>query len=380
MLLPRSLASAPYRTVLRNLTLALVFAGLLPYCAQAAQSSEYYNLDDFVTVEKIDAHVHLKTWETEFAERAKAIRMRFLSIAVHSSDPAEMHLRQETAYHQQKETPSQVAMIASFPLRGWDEPEWVDKTIDLIDRAKARGARGIKVWKDIGMEFRDAKGSLIMVNHPQLHPVIQHIAKNNMVLIGHLGEPKNCWLPIAEMTVKNDQSYFQRHPEYHMYLHPELPSYEDQIRARDALLVEHPNLRFIGAHFGSLEWSVDALAEFLNRFPKAFVDTAARMGQLQYQSRENHDRVRQFLIDYQDRIVYGTDTSLAAPVNAEASFQATVRRWRRDWRYFCTEEELSVPELDGPVKGLQLPRKVIDKIYSTNIRRLFPNAWSPSKE
>ena len=380
MLKPWSSTRTSHRSAVTPLFAVLVVVGLTRINPQAAELSEFYDSDDFATVEKIDAHVHLKTWETEFAERAKAIQMRFLTIAVHSSDPAEMHLRQETAYHQQKETPSQVAMIASFPLRGWDEPEWIENTIDLIDRSKARGAKGFKVWKDIGMEFRDANGSLVMIDDPQLRPVIQHIAKNDLVLIGHLGEPKNCWLPIEEMTVKNDQNYFRRHPEYHMYLHPELPSYEDQIRARDALLAAHPNLRFIGAHFGSLEWSVDALAKFLDRFPKALVDTAARMGQLQYQSRHNHARVRQFLIDYQDRIVYGTDISLAAPVNSEAGFRAAERRWRRDWRYFCTQQEQTVPELDGTVKGLQLPREVINKIYSANMRRLFPEAWSPSEK
>ena len=69
-----------------------------------------------------------------------------------------------------------------------------------------------------------------------------------------------------------------------MYLHPEMPSYEEQLAARDRMLGKHPNLPFLGAHFGSLEWSVDALARFLEELPSAVVDTAARMGQLEYQS------------------------------------------------------------------------------------------------
>jgi hypothetical protein len=37
----------------------------------------------------------------------------------------------------------------------------------------------------------------------------------------------------GKMTVRSDKSYFSANPQYHMFLHPEYPSYEDQINARD---------------------------------------------------------------------------------------------------------------------------------------------------
>ncbi len=66
-----------------------------------------------------------------------------------------------------------------------------------------------------------------------------------------------------------------------MYLHPEFPSYEDQIKARDHMLEKHPDLKFIGAHLGSLEWSADELAKRLDKFPNMVVDMAARISHLQ---------------------------------------------------------------------------------------------------
>ena len=57
----------------------------------------------------------------------------------------------------------------------------------------------------------------------------------------------------------------------------------------------------------SLEWSVDRLAVFLDRFPNANVDIAARMTQIQYQSNQDREKVRDFFIKYQDRLMYGTD-------------------------------------------------------------------------
>ena len=92
-----------------------------------------------------------------------------------------------------------------------------------------------------------------------------------------------------------------------MYRHPEFPSYEDQIVARDRMLEKHADLQFVGAHLGSLEWSVDELAKRLDRFPNMAVDMAARIPHLQVQSVKNWQKVHDFMIKYQDRLIYATD-------------------------------------------------------------------------
>src|SRR5690606_15613879 len=112
------------------------------------------------------------------------------------------------------------------------------------------------------------------------------------------------------MTDSGNYRYFKSHPEYHMYLHPEAPSYEDQINARDHLLEKFPNLIFTGAHIGSIEWSVDEIAKRLDKFPNMNIDLSARMAHLQYQSIADYDKVRNFMLKYKDRIIYGTDITI----------------------------------------------------------------------
>jgi predicted TIM-barrel fold metal-dependent hydrolase len=170
------------------------------------------------------------------------------------------------------------------------------------------------------------------------------------------------------MTTKNDSGYFSRHPEYHMYLHPEFPSYQEQMAARDRMLEKNPDLIFIGCHLGSLEWSVDTLAEFLERFPNAAVDMAARMGQLFYQTHENRERVRNFFIQYQDRLLYGTD------IEDEGDQKDQIQKrmhetWLRDWEYLVTDHKMTSNLIDGEFKGLQLPKEVVDKIYAENYKK-----------
>ena len=73
------------------------------------------------------------------------------------------------------------------------------------------------------------------------------------------------------------------------------------------MLRAHPALRFDAVHLASLEWDVDKVAAFLDRFPNANVDVAARLVHLEYQAASDPQKVRQFLMRYQDRMLYGSD-------------------------------------------------------------------------
>ncbi|MGH8194562.1 MAG: amidohydrolase family protein, partial [Woeseiaceae bacterium] len=170
------------------------------------------------------------------------------------------------------------------------------------------------------------------------------------------------------------------HPQYHMYRHPEMPSYAEQMAARDHRLSKNPEMRFVGAHLASLEWSVDELAAFLERFPQASVDMAARLGQIQVQSRKDRQRVRNFFIEYQDRLMYATDvTHLPGDVPADLA-AAAHEKWIVDWLYLTSDETLTVPEVNGEFSGLKLPRQVVDKIYYSNAQALYGGACGSSGE
>jgi predicted TIM-barrel fold metal-dependent hydrolase len=163
-----------------------------------------------------------------------------------------------------------------------------------------------------------------------------------------------------------------------MYLHPELPSYEQQMAARDRMLDRNPQLKFDGAHMASLEWSVDRLAAFLDRYPNAVVDLAARMGQVQFQSNQDLSKVRRFFIRYQDRLLYGTDLSQNSGDDPQEVRHEAHDTWLLDWQYLATGMTFSVPELDAPVHGLSLPESVVRKIYSGNAERWFGDVWHAS--
>jgi Amidohydrolase len=347
----------------------IIFAGIAYLLGSC--SSDYYSMEDFSSVKKIDTHIHINSETTAFAEQSKEDNFLLLDISVDVPEYLNIAEQQRLALLQIKQNPDQIRYLTAFNLNEWDSANWADKTIAQLKNSFELGALGIKLWKNIGMVYKDSSGHFIMIDNPKFDPVIQFIIDQDKTVMGHLGEPKNCWLPLEQMTVENDRSYFKEHPEYHMYLHPEYPSYEDQINARDRFIERHPDMRFVGAHLGSLEWDVDELAKRLDRFPNMAVDMAARIPHLQHQTVLDREKVRRFFIKYQDRLTYGSDSGISDTTNVILQKKNLHDTWLNDWKYFVTDKTMSAPEVKGNFQGLKLPKEIIDKLFRLNAMKWF---------
>jgi len=357
---------------------ALSAAAFVAAPARAAGEARY-TMADFAKVSKIDAHVHLHNADPAFVDAAHRLGFKLLTINVDYPDFPPLDDQQRVAIALRDARPADVAWAVSFSSDTSDQPGWLDATRRRVHAGLQAGAVGVKVWKNIGMSLRDRQGRLVMIDDARFAPLFSYFEQQGIALLGHQGEPHNCWLPLEKMTVLNDREYFAHHPQYHMALHPEMPSWEAQMAARDRMVAAHPKLKFIGMHMASLERDVDELAAFLDRFPLAKVDLAARIGQLQAQSQKDREKVRRFMIQYQDRLLYGTDVSQAPQQSGAALMKEVEPVWRMHWRYFNTEETFQVSDLEQPVRGLGLPKAVVDKLYHVNAERSFPAAWKAAR-
>ena len=355
----------------------LVFAVLQscssPESATAKNESDsrgFYSADDFKTVAKIDAHVHVDTKDSSFVVQANKDNVNLFSINWDDiNEPPPMELQRDDAVFLQSKYPEDIAWATTISIRKFNDNDWLAKTLAYLDETVKQGAKAVKMYKVIGMTLRDRQGKLVMIDDPRFDSLFNYFEVHKIPVVGHLGEPRNCWLPIEKMTVKGDQSYFTQHPEYHMYKHPELPSYEDQIQARDNMLAKHSHLTFVGAHLGSLEWNVDSLAARLDRFPNMAVDMAARIVHLQVQAKDNWQKVHDFLVKYSDRLLYGTDLMVEENANADEAMRNAHETWASDWKFFTSDETMTSDQFDGSFKGLKLPKEVIDKIYRKNAQK-----------
>jgi len=334
----------------------------------------FYNIDDFKTVEKYDAHVHVFTANPYFVKFAKDKNFRLLSINFEGQDThtPSLELQDSLAYVLEGISSGWFAFAASFIIDDWNNADWQTKTIDTLKQKLKKGAVAVKVYKTIGMRLKDTKGNFVFVDNPRFDSLFRFFNDNKIPVIAHIGEPKNCWLPIEKMTVKGDRSYYTENPAEHMFTHPDYPSYDTLIASRDRLLGKNKGMRFIGAHLGSLEWSVEELSKRLDLYPDMAVDMAARICHLQFQSLTNWQGVHDFIIKYQDRFIYGTDSWVDDSKDSTQVMKQAGEIWINDWKFFTSDENMKAPEFEGNFKGLHLPRTVIDKIYHTNAEYWFP--------
>lgn len=335
-------------------------------------NEDFYTINDYPRVEKIDAHVHINTTDTLMLSLARQNNFRLISLNVDAPGYPTLPEQMNVASQHARNFPRILSFATSFDMTGFDEPAWQQSVLQYLDSSFNNGAIGVKVWKNIGMQLKDKSGGFIMIDHPRFDTIFNFIASKDKTLVGHIGEPKNCWLPLDSMTVKNDKEYFSNHPQYHMYQHPEFPSYDDQVNARDNVLRKHPDLRFMGAHLGSLEWSVDALAARLDSFPNMAVDMAARISHLQYQAKTDRKKVIEFFEKYQDRLIYATDLVYNTDSKADDFTQKCTDTWKNHWKFLTTDELMQAPEVEGSFQALHLPRTIIDKIYRINAGKWFP--------
>ncbi|MFC4221293.1 amidohydrolase family protein [Flagellimonas marina] len=324
----------------------------------------------FSDLEKIDAHMHYNTYDASLLEQAELDNFSLISINTDAPffDPIEdqekkvLNLNSNRAIH-----------ITTFTMTDWGRPNWLDTAIDQIKSGIKNGAIAVKFWKNIGMDSRDGNGNFIMFDHPCFEPIFDFLIENNIPILAHLGEPKNCWLPLDEMTMNSDQEYFRSHPEYHMANLPDYPSYEQQLAARDNVLRKHRDLRFIGAHFSSMEWSIEKIGAWLDEFPNTAVDMAERICHIQFQAKDNWSGVRDFLMKYQDRILYGTDIIYDKTNDPSEIKNRAHWIWFQDWKFFTTNNTMEAPQFKGQFKGIELPDKVIKKIYRENALTWYPS-------
>jgi predicted TIM-barrel fold metal-dependent hydrolase len=351
-------------------------AGALLLAVSACQAeSPAYAEADFASVEKVDVHMHLFGEMPAFAAQAKADGFRVLTINVNYRDFPAIAVQQRDGAALARAHPDRIAFASTLDAAGSAEPGWLAATEESLDASFAQGAVAVKFWKDIGMQHRDADGRAVMIDDARFDPLFDWLEKRGVPVLGHQGEPRNAWLPLDEMTIRGDREYFAEHPQYHMAGRDEWPTYEEQVAARDRMLDKHPRLAFVGVHLASLEWDVDRIAQFLRAHPNASVDLAARLSHLQLQASRDRDKVRDFFVEFEDRILYGSDYA-RGDGQTDADFAAEAHAgWVADWRFLAGSGELRSEEFDGAFRGLGLPRAVIDKVYGGNARRLIPNAW-----
>lgn len=325
-------------------------------------------LKGFKDIQPIDAHTHIYKDDVNLNALIRQLNLHLVNICViDDRDPEYNDLRQQRAevLKVRQSTGGRAAFSTTFSPYGFEKPGFSADAIRQLNGDFAQGAVAVKIYKVMGMEMKNRAGKWVMADDPAFQPIYRDIAAHNRTLIAHLAEPDSCWK--APDPAGPDYSYYKEHPGEYAYAHPEWPSKQSILAARDHLLAENPKLRVVGAHLGSMETDVDDIARRFDRYPNFAVDMAARIPYFMLQPR---DKVRAFLLKYQDRVLYATDLVVSSQAKTEDLLKEFRSTYARDWKYFSTDE--SIEYMGHTYQGLALPRPVMRKLFHGNAVQWFP--------
>jgi len=196
------------------------------------------------------------------------------------------------------------------------------------------------------------------VDDPRLDPLWAKCGELGIPVMIHVSDPKAFFTPVDRFNERYDE--LGEHPDWAFY-GDQFPSKEEILAQRNRVIARHPETIFIGAHMGTLPEELHQVGLWLDMYPNFYVDIDARISDL---GRQPYT-ARKFLIHYQDRVLFGTDTT----PNAEA--------YRIYYRFLETFDEYFNPtpshHLQGRwmIYGVGLPDEVLEKIYYKNAEKIL---------
>lgn len=243
-----------------------------------------------------------------------------------------------------------------WPEMGESFPEWA---ASRLHAQVSIGAQGLKIWKNFGLRIRDHLNNLVKIDDDRLEPIWKTAAEMKLPVMIHIADPVAFFDPVDETNERWEE--LSANPDW-QFTSPPYPSFTDTIQDFANLMKKNTQTLFIGAHVGCYAENLLWVAGLLDRCPNFFVDISARIGEL---GRQPYT-ARKFFIDYQDRILYGSD------------FGPDLDAYRLSFRFLETNDEYfnyNVSEIPQQgrwyVYGLDLPDDVLQKIYWTNAERLL---------
>lgn len=266
----------------------------------------------------------------------------------------------------QARCPERIAVFAGIDERSIAaRADFGEVEAERLRDSVARGARGLKIWKSLGLEARDPAGRRIGLDDARLAPLWATAAESRVPVLVHVGDPPAFFLPLDDNEREEE---LRRHPDWHYQPvrtttdGDGYPSHAELIGQFERLVGAHPSTTFIGAHLASCGDDLPRLASMLRANPNLHVDIAARINELG----RRPEAARQLLVEFADRVLFGTDSGPDP-------------RWYPVYAQFLESavQGMNYSIYDPPLQGrwrvdaMALPDVALAQICGANARRLI---------
>lgn len=276
-------------------------------------------------------------------------------------------------------------VFCNIDWEGFGQPGWTEREVENLRRAKAEGARGLKVFKSLGLYIHDPTGALVHVDDPRLAPIFDEAGKLGLPVAIHTGDPKAFFQPDSPQNERHEE--LSLHPNW-SFARPGFPTWDALYAQFEDLVKSHPGTTFIGVHFGNDPEQPFRVGELMDRYPNLWIDTAARIGEI---GRQDPQKLRALFLAHRDRILFGTDWALGGPEqmtlgasNGHVETLADLDRFFSLHACFFETAERHIPH-PVPIQGrwtvdaIDLPDEVLKALYIGNAERLFGLELPPER-
>jgi predicted TIM-barrel fold metal-dependent hydrolase len=256
-----------------------------------------------------------------------------------------------------KPYPDRFVVFAQMDWSKIGDPNFSAEMVAQLDDAVKRGARGLKVLKDWGLGVKDKSGNLVPIDDPRMDPVWEECGRLGIPVAIHSTDPEAFFTPTDAKNERYEE--LMRNPSWSFY-GSEFPSKQKLLEERNHIVAKHPNTTFVALHVANWPENLAAVSEWLREYPNMYVELGARQAELGRQPR----RAAKFFAEFQDRILFGTDSEPVPEV------YANYFRWLE-----TADEYFPYSGYPGQgrwmIYGMELPDSILEKVYHKNAEKIF---------
>jgi len=327
-------------------------------------------------IEIIDAHVHIVPEMTALAQALEVLEKSGVTRFVAFSGGEVGSLRYAATVAMKRVLGERFHYLVNIDWDDFGAPGFVEETVFKLRQAADEGARGLKIFKALGLKVRSKDGKLVAVDDPVLDPIFEECGKLGLVVAIHVADPAAFFKPVTPDNERYDELSIASSWSFHG---SDYPSFDELMAQQERRVARHPKTTFILVHMGNNAEDLGYVASLLDKYPNVLVNTAARVPEF---GRHPAGEVRAFFIKYQDRIMFGSDfvstphgMQLGSVSKTEPTIPDGIIFFNRHWEYFETDHR----QMDHPtpiqgnwkVDAIHLPPEVLRKLYHDVAWNLF---------
>ena len=252
--------------------------------------------------------------------------------------------------------PGRFVIFANVDFKDISEPGWGQKAAEQLARDVKAGARGLKIYKNLGMTLVDGSGKRVPVDDPRIDPVWAKCGELGIPVLIHTAEPRSFFDP---QDVHNERWLELKQFPQRARPPDKFPPFEQLLAEQHHVFEKHPKTKFIDAHLGWLGGDLTRLGKLFDRLPNVYTEIGAVLAELGRQPRAG----RAFFEKYQDRVMFGKDSWAAD------EYLVYFRVLETDDEYF---DYYRKRHAFWKMYGLALPDEVLKKIYYKNALKVIP--------